>query len=147
VLYPAYLAIVAMSLYGCLYLLLSLDADQVAARFSANTPVRLAGGFLTALALGLGIAWLGMIISALASGALSRVLAMLASLAVAAGYHLGHPEFRGPAVVAPIVGNGALSLATLLTMSPIAAVVGHIAMHLAAVLHGMDTAVQLPPHY
>ena len=69
VLYPAYLATVAMSLYGCLYLLLSVDAHEVAARFSAKTPVRLAGGFLMVLAVGLGLAWLAMIVSHLASGA------------------------------------------------------------------------------
>jgi len=42
VLYLAYIAIVAMSLYGCLYLLISTDAQAVAARFSARTPVRVA---------------------------------------------------------------------------------------------------------
>jgi hypothetical protein len=42
VLYLAYIAIAAMSLYGCLYLLISTDAQAVAARFSAQTPVRVA---------------------------------------------------------------------------------------------------------
>jgi hypothetical protein len=79
--------------------------------------------------------------------AVSGLLAVLASLAVATVYHLGYPEFRSPGVVAPVIGNGVLSLASLLTMSPIAAVGGHIAMHIAAVLHGIDTTVQLPPHY
>src|SRR5918912_3231646 len=46
VLYLAYIAIVAMSLYGCLYLLLSADAHALAVRVSARAPVRLAGGFL-----------------------------------------------------------------------------------------------------
>lgn len=68
VLYLAYIAIVAMSLYSCLYLLLSTDADAVARRFSARAPVRLAGGFLMALSVGLGLAWVTMIISHLASG-------------------------------------------------------------------------------
>jgi hypothetical protein len=73
-LYPAYIAIVAMSLYGCLYLLLSIDAEAVAARFSPTTPTRLAGGFLMALALGLGLAWLAGIVTHLRAGAMpSRV--------------------------------------------------------------------------
>ena len=62
-------------------------------------------------------------------------------------YHLGFPEYRGAGLLAPVIGNGVLSLASLLTMSPIAAVLGHIAMHVTAVLHGINTAVQLPPHY
>jgi hypothetical protein len=75
------------------------------------------------------------------------VLALVASLGVAAVYHLGYAEYRNPSVLGPLIGNGVMSLATLLTMNPIAAVGAHIAMHIAAVLHGIDTAVQLPPHY
>jgi hypothetical protein len=56
VLYLAYIAIVAMSLYGCLYLLLGTDADAVAGRFSERTPVRLAAMFLMVLSAGLGLA-------------------------------------------------------------------------------------------
>lgn len=36
--------------------------------------------------------------------------------------------------------------AYLLARSPIAAVGGHVVMHVAAVLHGIDTTIQLPPH-
>jgi len=75
------------------------------------------------------------------------VLAIVASLTVAGAYHLGFPEYRGAGLLAPLIGNGVLSLASLLTMSPVAAVLGHIAMHVSAVLHGINTAVQLPPHY
>ena len=77
----------------------------------------------------------------------SGVLALMASLAVAAAYHLGFPEFRGTTVAAPIIGNGVMSLASLLTLSPIAAICAHIAMHIAAVLQGAATTLQLPPHY
>ena len=72
---------------------------------------------------------------------------MAASVAVAAVYHFGFPEYGGAGLTSPVIGNGVLSLASLLGMSPVAAVAGHIAMHVAAVLHGIDTAVQLPPHY
>ena len=68
VLYLVYIAIVAMSLYGCLYLLLSTDVDAVAARFSAHAPIRVAGAFLMALPTGLGLLWVAMIIAHLASG-------------------------------------------------------------------------------
>ena len=74
-------------------------------------------------------------------------LAIAASLLVTAAYHLGYPEFRGTKVLAPIIGNGVLSLTYTLTTNPISAVAGHIAMHIAAVLHGLETTVQLPPHY
>jgi hypothetical protein len=75
------------------------------------------------------------------------VLALIASLGVAAAYHLGYPEFRNSGLVAPIIGNGVMSLASLLTMSPIAAIGAHVAMHIAAILHGAETTLQLPPHY
>jgi hypothetical protein len=60
---------------------------------------------------------------------------------------LGYTEFQGPQVVSPLIGNGVMSLAYLLTMNPLGAVLSHIAMHIAAVLHGISTTIQLPPHY
>ncbi|HEX7124599.1 MAG TPA: hypothetical protein VF406_02340 [Thermodesulfobacteriota bacterium] len=85
-----------------------------------------------------------------ADGRLGRVrtaaAALLASALVTAAYHLGYPEFRGAAVLGPVAGNSALTAAYLLTGSPVAAVGGHVIMHVAAVLHGIDTTVQLPPH-
>jgi hypothetical protein len=74
-------------------------------------------------------------------------LALGASLLITAAYHLGYEEFRGPALVQPLIGNGLLTLAFLLTGSPAAALVGHVIMHTAAVLHGIHSTVQLPPHY
>ena len=90
-------------------------------------------------ALGWTTSWPGRV----ASGA----VALAASLVVAAVYHLGYPEYRNPSVVGPVIGNGVMSLASLLTLNPIAAVGAHIAMHITAVLHGIETTVQLPPHY
>ncbi len=40
-----------------------------------------------------------------------------------------------------------MSLGYLLTMNPISAILSHIAMHVASVLHGLETMAQLPPHY
>lgn len=74
-------------------------------------------------------------------------VAVVASLLVTVAYHWGYPEFRGEQIIAPVVGNGVMSLAYLLTTNPLAAVISHIAMHVSAVLHGLNTAVQLPPHY
>jgi hypothetical protein len=79
----------------------------------------------------------------LATGA----IAMVACVLVAAIYHLGFPEYRNAGLVAPIIGNSVMSLASLLSMSPLAALLSHIAMHISAVLHGVETTVQLPPHY
>lgn len=76
----------------------------------------------------------------------SRAAALAASVVVAAVYHLGYPEYRNPSVVGPVIGNGVMSLASLLTLNPIAAVGAHIGMHIAAVPHGIETTVQLPPH-
>ena len=78
---------------------------------------------------------------------LTGILAIVASILVTAAYHVGYPEYRNSGLVGPIVGNGAATVASLLTMSPIAALFGHIAMHIAAVLQGVETVRQLPPHY
>jgi hypothetical protein len=47
----------------------------------------------------------------------------------------------------PLIGNAVLTLAYLLTGSSLAPIGGHVAMHIAAVLHGPGSAIQLPPHY
>ena len=76
------------------------------------------------------------------------ILAIVASLVVTVSYHLGYPEYRLPgAVIGPSIGNGVISLGYVLTNNPIAAVLSHIAMHIAGVLHGPATVIQLPPHY
>jgi membrane protease YdiL (CAAX protease family) len=69
------------------------------------------------------------------------------SLAVIAIYHLGYPEFRGPQVIFPTVGVGVMSLAYVATGNPLSALISHVAMHLAAVLYGLESVKQLPPHY
>jgi hypothetical protein len=74
-------------------------------------------------------------------------VALLASLGVAAAYHLGFAEFRGPSLVQPLIGNGIITLSYLLTGSPLAPILAHAIMHSAAVVHGMETTTQLPPHY
>jgi hypothetical protein len=72
---------------------------------------------------------------------------LAASIAVTSAYHLGFAEFRGIAVAGPIVGNAVLTLAYLASSSPWSPILGHVAMHVAAVLHGIDSTIQLPPHY
>lgn len=74
-------------------------------------------------------------------------LALLFSLIVTAAYHLGYPEFQNQQVLLPMLGVGLMSLAYIVTRNPIAPVLSHIAMHVAAVIHGMNSVVQLPPHY
>ena len=74
-------------------------------------------------------------------------LALAASLFVTAAYHLGFPEYRGTELKDPLVGNGIMSVAYILTNNPIAAFGSHIAMHIAAVFNGAEGTTQLPPHY
>jgi hypothetical protein len=83
--------------------------------------------------------WLGKLAAGLA--------AFAASLGVTAAYHLGYVEYRGPQVVDPLIGNGVMTLGALLTGSPLTAIGAHIALHVASVLHGVETTVTLPPHY
>jgi hypothetical protein len=68
---------------------------------------------------------------------------MAASLAVIVIHHLGYRGFHDRAALAPVmVGCGLLSLAYLLTASPLAAVGGHIVLHTALNLRGTE----LPPY-
>jgi hypothetical protein len=74
-------------------------------------------------------------------------LAMIASLIVTTTYHLGFTEYRGSELVDPLFGNGLISLSYLLTANPLTSVIVHIVLHVASVIHGVDTTVTLPPHY
>lgn len=75
------------------------------------------------------------------------LLALAASLTMTAAYHLGYTEFQGPALLSALIGNTIITASYLLTGSPLAAVATHVIMHVAAVLHGMETTLQVPPHY
>jgi len=75
------------------------------------------------------------------------VFALSASLIVTLCYHLGYPEYRGKQVMMTLVGNGIMTVAFLITGNPLAAVIPHCAMHIAAMWHGRETTYQLPPHY
>jgi hypothetical protein len=72
---------------------------------------------------------------------------LAASFLVTTAYHLGYPEFRGKKVIFANIGNGILTLAFLLTMNPLAAIIPHSIMHIAAMIHGKETTGQVPPHY
>ena len=76
------------------------------------------------------------------------VIVVLLSLFVAVSYHQGFPEYRlSGGIAGPTIGNGVMTLGYLLTNNPLAAIFSHIAMHVAGVLHGPASVMQLPPHY
>jgi hypothetical protein len=91
--------------------------------------------------------WLGLLYEAVDGVFLTVIPVLAASLFVTAAYLWGYAEFGGAKVLAPMMGDAIITLGYLLTGNPITPVVAHVAMHVAAVLHGMETAVQLPPHY
>lgn len=72
--------------------------------------------------------------------------ALSASALVTAAYHLGYAEFRGIALLWAVAANLVLSGAYVLSQSPLSSTLAHVAMHVAAVVHGIETAGQLPPH-
>jgi len=74
-------------------------------------------------------------------------IAVFASLLVTVAYHLGYPEYWGGGLFGPAIGNTAMTLGYLVTNNPLTAILSHIAMHIAGVLHGPASVVQLPPHY
>jgi hypothetical protein len=74
------------------------------------------------------------------------LLALGASVFVAVAYHLGYSEFHGPAILSVALGMVIITSTYLVTGSALAAVTTHVVMHVAALLHGMETTLQLPPH-
>ena len=74
------------------------------------------------------------------------LIALAASLAMTAAYHLGYSDFRYEKVRQPIAGDVVWSAPTLLTLNPVGAPVAHAGMHVAAVVHSYETDLFLPPH-
>jgi len=72
---------------------------------------------------------------------------LIASLFVTALYHLGYPEFRNKKLILVLIGNTVITLAYLISLNPLGAIISHTLMHVAAVYKGPETTVQLPPHY
>lgn len=87
--------------------------------------------------------WASTLIGKIGSG----VFAMLASLLITLTYHLGYPEFRNKKIFKVLVGNSIMTLAVLIAGNPLGALLSHPAMHIAAVLRGPETTIQIPPHY
>jgi hypothetical protein len=75
------------------------------------------------------------------------LLGLVASLLVTLTYHLGYQEFRNKSVMLVLMGNSLITLAYLLSGNPLGSLISHTAMHVAAVLQGPETTIQLPPHY
>ena len=73
-------------------------------------------------------------------------LAMAASLAITATYHLGYGDFRSSKLRKPVTGDLVWSVPTLATLNPIGAPIAHVGLHVAAVTHSYDTDLFLPPH-
>ena len=80
-------------------------------------------------------------------GAWRGVAAMAASLLVTALYHFGFEEFRGMTLIQPLIGNAIVTAGYLMTRNPMTPLLAHVIMHGAAVVHGMESTAQLPPHY
>ncbi|MDD3628082.1 MAG: hypothetical protein PHV06_12280 [bacterium] len=74
-------------------------------------------------------------------------MALMASLFVTFFYHLGYPEFRNKSVILVLLGNTIITLTFIVSGNPLAAVLTHTIMHVAAVFRGPETTIQLPPHY
>jgi hypothetical protein len=73
--------------------------------------------------------------------------AVAGSLLVTALYHAGFAEFQSSALLQPLIGNVVVTAGYLVTGNPTAPLLAHVLMHVAAVFHGMEATVQLPPHY
>jgi hypothetical protein len=96
-----------------------------------------------ALQMGLsGAGWLSTWLGKLGFG----LIALGASVWITLTYHAGYEEFRGSNMVKVLFGNALISLAYLVSGNPLGALIAHSVMHLAAVIQGPETTLQLPPH-
>lgn len=77
---------------------------------------------------------------------LAGILALSASMLVTFAYHIGYAEFRNKSVGLVLLGNILITLAYILSTNPLGAIISHTAMHVAAVIQGPETTIQLPPH-
>ena len=75
------------------------------------------------------------------------LMAILSSMFVIGVYHLGYPEFRNVEVIAIMIAVAVQSLGYVVSRSPLLPIISHVAMHVAAVLYGISSVSQLPPHY
>jgi hypothetical protein len=73
-------------------------------------------------------------------------VALVASLAMTAVYHVGYSDFRSEKVRKPLIGDTMWSIPTLVTLNPIGAPIAHAGLHVSAVLHSYETDTFLPPH-
>jgi hypothetical protein len=62
-------------------------------------------------------------------------VALLASLIIAAAYHLGSADFRNTSVIQPLGATLILTAAYLLSGSPLAPIAGQVILNAAALLH------------
>ena len=74
------------------------------------------------------------------------ILAWISILLITTVYHLGYADFRSEKIVQPNVGSTIMSIPTLVSANPIASVVSHVFLHVAAVVHTPHTELFLPPH-
>ena len=74
------------------------------------------------------------------------VIALAASMAVTATYHLGYADFRSEKVRKPVSGDLVWSVPTLATLNPVGPPIAHAGLHVAAVTHSYETDLFLPPH-
>lgn len=62
------------------------------------------------------------------------------------GYHLGYRDFRSEKILQPNIGSAISALPTLISANPLASVLTHVMVHVAAVVHAPQGALFLPPH-
>lgn len=74
------------------------------------------------------------------------VVALVASMAMTAVYHVGYSDFRSEKLRKPVAGDVMWSVPTLVTLNPIGAPIAHAGLHTSAVLHSYETDTFLPPH-
>jgi hypothetical protein len=152
VLFPAYILVMSMSMYGALALLFGMDCEAVKSRFTQSTPVRLTGGFLMITSSMFGTLWMTVILSRLLTGTELEPVArtviaidsvVLLPLTFFAGFWLWHREARGYVLASVLLIQFAATFLTLVVSTVIASQSGYVVDVLQTAMYGIGLLVSV----
>jgi hypothetical protein len=151
-LFPAYIAVMSMSMYGALALLFGMDFEELKSRFTQRMPIRLTGAFLMITSSVFATLWMTFVLSRLLTGTELEPIArtviaidsvVLLPLAFFAGLWLWRREARGYVLASVLLIMFAATFLTLVVSTIIASQWGYVVEALQTVLYGIGLVVSL----
>jgi hypothetical protein len=151
-LFPVYILVMSMSMYGALALLFGMDFEAVKSRFTQSAPVRMTGGFLIITSAIFATLWMTFILSRLLTGTeldpIARTViaidsVVLLPLTFFAGLWLWRREARGYVLASVLLIQFAATFLTLVVSTVIASQWGYVVDVLQTAMYGIGLVVTL----